>query len=114
MAIEYCPCGVAAMRGGVCDAHSPLAMDDGPTETLSQAELLRLLQQRVREAGSQRQVAQSIGVSPAFLSDVLKGRRYITGALLHWLGYREERVYKRVYRPIAAASTDASAADTGA
>lgn len=44
------------------------------------------LQKLVQQAGSQRQVARDLGISPAYLSDVLLGRRQVSAQLALKLG----------------------------
>ena len=59
-------------------------------------DVLRHLEQEVGAAGSQKAVAEAAGVSQAFLTDVLKGRRALTGPLVKWLGYERVIAYRRL------------------
>lgn len=47
----------------------------------------------VRTTGSQKKVAESLGISPQYLNDVLAGRREISEALAERLGYRRIVLY---------------------
>lgn len=58
--------------------------------------MLSELRRRIDAAGSQKAVAEAAGVSQQFLTDVLKGRRAPSGALINWLGYKREIVYRRI------------------
>lgn len=48
---------------------------------MKEKQVLKLLKLAVKEAGTQAAYAEKIGVSPQFLSDVLKGRRGISKAI---------------------------------
>lgn len=45
--------------------------------------------------GTQKELAEEIGVSQAFLSDVLAGHREPTGKILDYLGLERVTVYRR-------------------
>lgn len=55
--------------------------------------ILAALRQRVKQIGSQRDVAAAAGCSQQYLSDVLAGRRPPRGKLLFWLGYKTVTSY---------------------
>lgn len=59
-----------------------------PAATLTNAEVLAALREAVDAAGSQRTYAASIGVSQAYLGDVLHGRRHPGERVLSALGLR--------------------------
>ena len=59
-----------------------------PATTLTTAEVLAALREAVDAAGSQRTYASSIGVSQAYLGDVLHGRRAAGDRVLAALGMR--------------------------
>jgi hypothetical protein len=61
---------------------------------LSHAELMDTLRQRVQVAGSQRKLASEYGMSVAFISSVLKGRKAPGPRLLDRLGYEPLTVYR--------------------
>ena len=59
-----------------------------PATTLSNSEVLAALREAVTTAGSQRTYASRIGVSQAYLADVLHGRRHPGERVLSALGLR--------------------------
>lgn len=59
-----------------------------PATTLSNTEVLSALREAVSASGSQRTYASSIGVSQAYLADVLHGRRSPGERVLSALGLR--------------------------
>lgn len=65
---------------------------------LDHNQLVSLLKQEARNAGSQKILAMKWGVSQQQLSDVIKGRRMPGPKLLKMLGYEAEMMYKKVYR----------------
>ena len=48
----------------------------------------------IRQAGSQRAAARSLGVSAAYLNDVLRGRRAVSARLARALGLERVTVYR--------------------
>ncbi len=62
---------------------------------LSKADLVELLRQRAKRAGSQQALAEALGVTPAYLSDVLGGRREPGPKILEVLRLRRQVVYVR-------------------
>jgi transcriptional regulator with XRE-family HTH domain len=56
---------------------------------VNEAQVIELIKQRANEAGSQKALAQELGVSEPYLSDVLKGRRSPSENLLNRLGIRK-------------------------
>lgn len=60
---------------------------------LSKADLVGLLRQRAKRAGSQQALAETLGVTPAYLSDVLGGRREPGPKILEGLKLRRQFVY---------------------
>ena len=60
----------------------------------SKAEILRVLEDRVIDEGSQVKLARKLGVSRAFLNHVLHGKRAISTTILDYLGYEEVMLYK--------------------
>lgn len=57
-----------------------------PATAISTVEVLAALREAVDQAGSQRTYAQGIGVSQAYLGDVLHGRRAVGDKILAALG----------------------------
>jgi len=56
----------------------------------------KMLRKMVEEAGSQRNLAKKMGVSPMFLCDILKGRRDPGEKFLSALGYSRTVQIRRV------------------
>lgn len=59
----------------------------------TEAYLIQLLKKQSKEAGSQRQLAIKLKISPAFLSDMLLGRRAISETVAAKLGFKREVAY---------------------
>jgi plasmid maintenance system antidote protein VapI len=57
-------------------------------------EIIEELKRRVAES-TQRHVAESLGVAPQFLCDVLKRRRNVSETLANALGYRREFLFRK-------------------
>jgi transcriptional regulator with XRE-family HTH domain len=62
---------------------------------MEQAQLVRLLMRRV-DGSTQRQVAEDMGVSQAYLSDVLLRKRAPGPKILHALGLQQRIVYSKI------------------
>jgi transcriptional regulator with XRE-family HTH domain len=60
--------------------------------------ILAQLSQDVERLGSQKALAEAIGVSAAYLSDVLNGNRDIGPSILRFYGLREETSFVPVDR----------------
>lgn len=60
-----------------------------PNTSISNDEVLAALRQAVDQAGSQRTYATSIGISQAYLADVLQGRRSAGDKILGAMGLRK-------------------------
>jgi hypothetical protein len=54
-----------------------------------------VLRATCKREGSQRKWAAKVGVSEAFLSDVLRGKRNVTSRFLRELGYEQVRMFRR-------------------
>ena len=61
--------------------------------SLTKQEMVDLIKGEVLRRGSQRILAKDIGVSDAYVSDILLGKRGIGPAILHFLGYCTEIRY---------------------
>jgi transcriptional regulator with XRE-family HTH domain len=70
---------------------------------MSQPEIVQIIRERIGK-GSQRDFAQSLGVSPSYLSDVLKGRRDAGPKVLAALGLKRVVSYVAASRPRKAAT----------
>lgn len=55
---------------------------------MNESQVLELIKQRANEAGSQKALAETLGVSAPYLSDVINGRREPSENLLSRLGIR--------------------------
>lgn len=58
-------------------------------------EFIDYLKRKAAEQGTQRQYAESLGVSEAYLSDVLNGRREPGQKLLDAVGFERVALYRR-------------------
>jgi transcriptional regulator with XRE-family HTH domain len=68
-----------------------------PTQTeYTHDELIHLLQNLVKVAGSQKALADELRISPQYLGDVLRGRREPGEAILSRLGLEKRIYYVRV------------------
>lgn len=47
---------------------------------------MKVLKERVKDMGTQKKTAESLGISPQFLSDMINGRRDITDRIAELLG----------------------------
>ena len=64
-------------------------------DILTQSELVTWLRKRAA-LYSQKELAESLGLSESYLSDVLRGQRPPAGKLLAAIGYQAETRYVRV------------------
>lgn len=62
---------------------------------VTQAEILDTIRQMVSKWGSQKAVADHLGISNAYMSDILNGNRDISTAVARRLGYTKVVKYKR-------------------
>lgn len=68
-----------------------------PIETRAGLKAVRLaLALKRDELGGQTAMAKAAGVSPQFVSDVMKGKRNPTGALLKMIGWERVVIYRKV------------------
>jgi len=65
---------------------------------LTHDQLVALLRQQAKEAGSQKILAIRWGISQQYLTDVLKGRRMPGPKILKMLGLEPVIMYKKIYR----------------
>ena len=59
------------------------------TDNLALAKIKEL----VREAGSQAEVAEGLGISRSYLNDILQERREISGEIAAKLGFERQIIY---------------------
>jgi transcriptional regulator with XRE-family HTH domain len=62
-------------------------------QTFNKTEVLAKLRQDVERLGSQKALAEAIGVHPSYVGDVLKGKTDPGPSILRFYGLREESVY---------------------
>jgi predicted transcriptional regulator len=65
------------------------------SERVTSRQIVQLLRNAVKMR-SQREVADDLGLSPAFVCDVLKGRREVTERLARKMGYRKVVEFEKV------------------
>lgn len=63
---------------------------------MTQDEFLHYLTQLAREHGSQKALAEDLGINAAWLSDILRRRRDPGHKLLEALGFRKIVTYERI------------------
>ncbi len=63
---------------------------------LNEFEVLALLRGRLAAAGSQRALADELGVSLSYVHDALTARRSLGPALLSALGLKREVTYRKI------------------
>lgn len=73
------------------------------SQETSYAQVILAIHAIVRIEGSQKKAAESFGVSPQYLTDVLHGRREISDRILSKLGLRKRVIYERIQIPKGAA-----------
>lgn len=62
-------------------------------ERLTAADVRAALKEEARYEGSKKALAKLIGVSPAFLGDIINGKREPSGKPVSYLGLKREVVY---------------------
>jgi transcriptional regulator with XRE-family HTH domain len=60
---------------------------------MTRDELVKLLQRRVQTAGTQAALAKELGITAAYLGDVLNGKRKPGPTVLNALGFRRVITY---------------------
>ena len=63
---------------------------------MTDRELRSLLRAAIKAAGSQKAFADLCGVTPPYLTDILKGRRTVGPKILKQLGYRRTHGYEAI------------------
>ena len=58
------------------------------------ADQVRKLLRRKQGKGTQKELAEKIGITPAYLSDIYSGNRRPAKRVLDFLGMKEKRVYE--------------------
>lgn len=62
---------------------------------MSQDEFIEFLRNHIAEHGTQQDFAERIGVTPAYVSDVLRGQRKPGKKLLDAMGFERIEMYQR-------------------
>lgn len=63
------------------------------TKPLTESAMRWRLRQLAKQHGSQEKLAQHLGISPQFLSDILQSRRPVSKTVAAKVGYRREVIY---------------------
>lgn len=63
---------------------------------IDETEMLDILHEFVRSAGTQQIAAEQLGISAAYMSDMFHGRRSISEGVAEKLGYRRSWMYELV------------------
>ena len=66
------------------------------TDALSQADVLALITELVKEWGSQSNVAARLDITPQYLSDIRLGRREVSEKVARKLGLARTTQFRRV------------------
>lgn len=64
---------------------------------LTEQDVIKRLTEAVEAAGGQRQFARSIGLTPAYVNDVLHGRRALADRILAAIGVERRITYHVTY-----------------
>ena len=64
-------------------------------QEITQDELKDIIEKMVTQWGSQRKVSDHLGISAAFLSDIINGNRPISNKVAQKLGYSKVVKYRR-------------------
>lgn len=70
-------------------------------ETFTESEVLAELREAIEDAGSQKAFAAKVGVSLAYVNDMLRGHRAIQGKVLTALGFERRTVFVELPKPPA-------------
>jgi plasmid maintenance system antidote protein VapI len=65
-------------------------------DQIKQEDALELINQLVKRKGTQAAAAEELGVSPAHISDIIRGNRGISDEIAQRLGYRRVVVFEKV------------------
>ena len=55
--------------------------------TVDEKEMVRMLKEYIKERGTQRVAAMDLGISPAFLSDMILGKREVSDSVARKFGF---------------------------
>lgn len=59
-------------------------------------QMLLVLKEYVREAGTQRAAAESLNITPQHISDLMRGRRDISENIAKQLGYTRMIIFQQI------------------
>lgn len=62
-------------------------------KTISREEAIKIISAMVRAKGSQVKAAKELDISPAYLGDIIGGRRMISDSVARKLGYKRVVLY---------------------
>jgi plasmid maintenance system antidote protein VapI len=65
------------------------------TEEITQEEILDIIKDMAKKWDTQRELAEQLGISNAYMSDILAGVRPVSDAVARRLGYKRIVKYKR-------------------
>ena len=71
-------------------------------ELLTEHNALKHLKALVVKLGSQRKVANHLGITQQYLCDILAGKRHISSAVAHKLGFERAVIFRVKEEPHAA------------
>jgi DNA-binding transcriptional regulator YdaS (Cro superfamily) len=63
---------------------------------MNEEQAMKAVRKAIASAGSQKAFAEKVGVSQAFLSDMLAGKRYLSSAVLAGAGLEKVVTYRRM------------------
>ena len=63
---------------------------------ITEEEARALIRKMVEEEETQDKAAKKLKISPAYLSDILHGRRDVSDSIAQMLGYRKIKVFEKV------------------
>lgn len=66
---------------------------------ISQDAIITMLISKCQERGKKKGLAEQIGVSPQYVTDILKGRRDISSEVAEKLGYRKLVLFETIIDP---------------
>jgi plasmid maintenance system antidote protein VapI len=66
-----------------------------PKEEITQAEILEIIKEMAKKWDTQKELAEHLGISNAYMSDILAGIRPVSGGVAQRIGYRRIVKYTR-------------------
>jgi transcriptional regulator with XRE-family HTH domain len=61
---------------------------------LDNAQMVKAIRARAKELGSQKALAEAMGISEGFLTDILKGRAPVPNSVAEYFGFTKRTVYE--------------------